>query len=62
MTADYDLGARVAELEKENAWLRRIARDWLNTLCADGFECTCEEDDVCPACRCIAALAGEVKP
>lgn len=49
-------------LETENKRLRKIALDWLNTLCADGLECTCEDDDVCPSCRCIVALAGEATP
>lgn len=35
--------------------LYAVARDWLNTLDADGAECTCEEGDPCPRCRCVDA-------
>ena len=45
---------------RDLAWsapiLERIALDWLNTMEADGYECTCETEDPCPRCRCEDAL------
>lgn len=38
--------------------LSAVARDFLNVLDADGVDCSCEEGDPCPRCRCIAALEG----
>lgn len=39
------------------AWLEAVARDWLNTMLADNYECTCDlPGDMCPLCKCRIAL------
>ena len=45
--------------------LATIARDWLAVMEADSYGCTCEDDDVCPLCRCRTAvgdISEEPKP
>lgn len=45
-------------LERRMGALQRVAKDWLNTMHADGYSCCCEDGDPCPLCRCEAALKG----
>lgn len=36
--------------------LAAVARDWLNVMEDDKADCTCDDGDVCPLCRCKSAL------
>lgn len=54
------LGSRpnmdVARLIAAAPDLLAVAQDWLNVMEYDDAECSCAPGDVCPLCRCKAAL------
>lgn len=50
------LDGEQADTKHVNDALAAVAKDWLNVLDSDGTECTCLPGDICPRCRCIAAL------
>lgn len=48
-----DAGVRRAKAASD---LLSVARTFLATMRADGEDCTCFPNDVCPLCRCKAAI------